>query len=50
VTPSDAAFDAFLLSPEGVELARYFPRIPRPAVRRQILELVRTMAAESNGA
>ncbi|MDB5447521.1 MAG: transcriptional regulator, Cro/CI family [Phenylobacterium sp.] len=36
----------FLLSAEGAELVRCFPRIVRPGVRRQILELVRTMAAE----
>ena len=37
----------FLLSPEGMELARYFPQIQQPGVRRQILELVRTMAADA---
>ena len=37
----------FLLSPEGMELARYFPQIQQPGIRRQILELVRTMAAET---
>jgi transcriptional regulator with XRE-family HTH domain len=35
----------FLLTTEGIELARYFPQIPRSGVRRQILELVRTMAS-----
>ena len=34
----------FLLTTEGMELARYFPQIPKSGVRRQILELVRTMA------
>jgi transcriptional regulator with XRE-family HTH domain len=34
----------FLLTTEGMELARYFPQIPKVGVRRQILELVRTMA------
>jgi transcriptional regulator with XRE-family HTH domain len=43
---SSAQFDHFLLTSEGMELARYFPRIPRSAVRRQILELVRSMAEE----
>ena len=38
--------ETFMLSNDGVELARYFPRIDRPGVRRQILELVRSMAAE----
>ena len=34
----------FLLTDEGMELARYFPQIPQRGVRRQILDLVRTMA------
>jgi len=38
----------FLLSSEGAELARCFPLIPRAGVRRQIMELVRTMAAEAD--
>ena len=29
-----------------MELARYFPQIAKQGVRRQILELVRTMASE----
>lgn len=36
----------FLMTPEGVELAGIFPRITRPAVRRRILDLVRSMADE----
>ena len=43
-----SALEDFLLSSEGAELARYFPRIARPGVRRQILELVRTMATEAD--
>jgi len=39
----------FLLTTEGMELARYFPQIPQQGVRRQILELVRTMAVEPEG-
>jgi transcriptional regulator with XRE-family HTH domain len=39
-----AKLEDFLLTAEGMELARYFPRIPKSGVRRQILELVRTMA------
>jgi transcriptional regulator with XRE-family HTH domain len=39
----------FLLTAEGMELARYFPQIPQQGVRRQILELVRTMAVEPEG-
>jgi transcriptional regulator with XRE-family HTH domain len=47
--PSGASgLDEFLLSTEGVELIRWFPRIPQPRVRRQILDLVRTMAAEAD--
>ena len=38
--------EEFLLTSDGMELARYFPQIQKPRVRRQILELVRTMAAE----
>lgn len=40
------AFEEFMLSTEGMELARYFPQIPKQGVRRQIVELVRTMAAD----
>jgi transcriptional regulator with XRE-family HTH domain len=36
----------FLLTTEGMELVRYFPQIQRQGVRRQILELVRTMAED----
>jgi transcriptional regulator with XRE-family HTH domain len=35
---------AFLLTPEGLELAGSFPRIRRPALRRRVLELVRALA------
>ena len=38
--------EEFLLTTDGMELARYFPQIQKPRVRRQILELVRTMASE----
>jgi transcriptional regulator with XRE-family HTH domain len=34
---------AFLLSPEGMELASSFPRISDPRVRRRVVELVRTL-------
>lgn len=43
---SGPSLEDFLLSSEGMELARYFPQIQQPGVRRQILELVRAMAAE----
>lgn len=36
---------AFLATPEGAELALIFPKIRRGPVRRQVLDLVRTMAA-----
>jgi|TARA_R100000935_G_scaffold48887_1_gene73724 transcriptional regulator with XRE-family HTH domain len=37
----------FLLTPEGMELATLFPRVRQPRVRRRLLDLVRTMAEES---
>ena len=42
---------AFLMTPEGVELARLFPQIPR-RLRRHLLELVRDLAdrTEAGGA
>lgn len=33
----------FLLTPEGLELAAFFPRIPTPRLRRKVLELVRAL-------
>lgn len=36
----------FLLTPEGIELAASFLKIPRGPVRRKILELVRAVAVE----
>jgi transcriptional regulator with XRE-family HTH domain len=46
--PPEAAFAAaspaeLMLSADGVEFARLLGRIERPTVRRQILELVRTL-------
>jgi transcriptional regulator with XRE-family HTH domain len=41
--------EAFLLTTEGMELARYFPQIQKRGVRRQIIELVRTMAEDRTG-
>ena len=35
---------AFLMTPEGLELARAFPRVPRGRVRRRMLDLVRALA------
>jgi transcriptional regulator with XRE-family HTH domain len=34
----------FLLSPEGLELAQIFPKLPRARVRRKVVELVRALA------
>lgn len=39
-----------LMTSEGLELATLFPRIDRQRVRRRILELVRSMAAEDAAA
>lgn len=39
----------FLATPEGLELAQLFPRIGRGRVRRQVLDLVRTMADGPDG-
>jgi transcriptional regulator with XRE-family HTH domain len=44
--PTGGTLEGFLLTTEGMELARYFPQIAKSGVRRQILELVRTMASE----
>ena len=35
---------AFLMTPEGLELARSFPRLPRGRVRLRMLDLVRALA------
>jgi transcriptional regulator with XRE-family HTH domain len=40
------AVQQFLMTPEGIELASTFPKIPRGRVRRKILDLVRAMADE----
>jgi len=37
---------AFLASQEGVELASFYTKIARPAVRRKILDLVNILVAE----
>jgi transcriptional regulator with XRE-family HTH domain len=42
-TVSEASVHAFLMSQEGLDLARLFPRL-KPALRRRVLDLVRTMA------
>lgn len=40
---------AFLMTPEGMELASVFPKIRRARVRRRILDLVRAMVDEEEG-
>ena len=40
----------FIMTPEGHELAEAFPRIKRRKVRRQVLELVKTLAEEDTAA
>ena len=39
----------FLMTPEGIELASSFPKIPHGRLRRKILDLVRVMAEEPEG-
>ena len=41
---------AFLLTPEGAELAALFPRVSRSRVRRKVLELVRAIAGPERDA
>ncbi len=38
---------ALLLTPEGLELAALFPRIGRGRLRRQVLEIVRSLAEDA---
>lgn len=47
-TESGASADihAFLMTPEGIELATLFPKIARGPTRRRVLDLVRAMAGE----
>ena len=40
---------AFLLTPEGSELAALFPRVGRSRVRRKVLELVRAIVSDRDG-
>lgn len=40
-----AAVD-FLMTPEGLEMAALFPKIPRGKMRRRVLDLVRAMSDE----
>ena len=43
---SEQTIQAFLRTPEGIELARLFPKIARGPLRRRILELVRAAAMD----
>jgi transcriptional regulator with XRE-family HTH domain len=45
----DLDAQAFLLTPEGAELAAAFPRLARSRVRRKIVELVRALADAEEG-
>ena len=52
---SEASIDeqtvhAFLMTSEGLDLARGFTRIPRGRVRRRLLELVRALADDADSA
>ncbi|MEE9315381.1 MAG: helix-turn-helix domain-containing protein [Rhizobiaceae bacterium] len=40
----------FLSSPEGIQLNRAFVRITNPAIRRKIIDMVRTLADETGAA
>jgi len=44
------SMETFLMTPEGIELAAVFPKIPKGRVRRKILDLVRAMAGEPDPA
>jgi transcriptional regulator with XRE-family HTH domain len=46
----DSYVHGFLMTPEGIELALMFPKVANSRLRRKILELVRTMAGEDEGA
>ena len=43
---AEQTVQSFLRTPEGLELARLFPRIARGPLRRRILELVRAASLE----
>lgn len=46
---SDQFVHEFLMTPEGLELAILFPKIPRGRLRRRLLELVRAMGEPAGG-
>jgi transcriptional regulator with XRE-family HTH domain len=41
---------AFLMTAEGLELASLFPRVPRGRLRRRVLDLLRAVVGEDDGA
>jgi transcriptional regulator with XRE-family HTH domain len=44
IEAQEVSIGEFLHSSEGMELARAFCRVPHPRLRRQVLDLVRTLA------
>ena len=46
---AEQSVHAFLMTPEGLELARAFPRLPSGRVRRRVLDLVRALAGLDGG-
>ena len=48
-TGFDRAINDFLMSPEGLEMAALFVRIDKPALRRQLVQLMRAMVEDPEG-
>jgi transcriptional regulator with XRE-family HTH domain len=48
--PAGLDAHAFMLMPEGAELAATFPKLTRARVRRKVVELVRVLAEADDGA
>jgi transcriptional regulator with XRE-family HTH domain len=46
----ESAVHSFLMTPEGLELAKLFPNIGGHLVRRRLLDLVRSLADDEEGA
>ena len=46
----ESTVHSFLMTPEGLELAKLFPNIAPGLVRRRLLELVRSLAEEEDDA
>jgi transcriptional regulator with XRE-family HTH domain len=47
-TASEDSVSAFLMTTEGIELARLFPKIRRGAVRRAVLNFVRSAVGDTD--